>query len=147
MKFKFLNYISILALLSLASCKSVDVTGNNVKEADINYLQINKPTKDQVVDRLGTPTIMPDYSPNTWYYVYIKTAKTTWTFPSITEQKVLKVTFDNVGRVDKAILMENIHNNNVAITAHTTPTPGNEGSAIQEFVKNIGKFNKPKKKK
>jgi outer membrane protein assembly factor BamE (lipoprotein component of BamABCDE complex) len=147
MKLKLFNIFCLLGLLSLTACKSIDVTGTNLREADIQYVKSNSLTKEQVIDRLGSPTITPDYSPNTWYYVYIKTAKTTLTFPSIEEQKILKITFNNAGRVENAVVMENTHNNNVKTVSHVTPTPGTETSGIQEFVKNIGRFNKPKKKK
>jgi outer membrane protein assembly factor BamE (lipoprotein component of BamABCDE complex) len=146
MKSKILTSFFI-ALISLSACKSVDITGINIKEADIQFLNTNHPTQEQVFERLGTPTIVPDYSPNIWYYVYIKTTKSTLSLPSIVEQKILKLTFNNANKLEHAAVMDNGFNNNVSSVSHVTPTPGTDASPLQEFVKNIGRFNKTKKKK
>ncbi len=147
MKKIIFGFAAIALLFALSSCKTVNVTGNNIKDTDIKYLQNHQLTKDQVIEHIGTPTIAPDYSPNTWYYAYIKTTKTTWTFPTIVEQKLLKVTFDSNDKVNKVTVIDNTYNNDVKSISTVTPTPGTEESPLQEFVKNIGRFNKSKKKK
>jgi outer membrane protein assembly factor BamE (lipoprotein component of BamABCDE complex) len=143
----FIKAFFISSLLLLTSCKSVDVTGNNIKEADISYIKNNKLTQEQIVERIGSPNITPEFSPNTWYYAFIKTTKSTLTFPSIIEQRILKITFDNAGRAQDVVVMDNMQNNTLKSVMQQTPTPGTDESPVKEFVKNIGRFNKVKKKK
>lgn len=147
MQVKFLNCVSGLILLSLVSCKTMNVDGQIIKDADIDYLKRNALSEEQVIDHLGTPNLVPEYSPNVWYYVYTKTTKNNWTLPKLIEQRIVKVTFNNSRRVSNVSVIENGFDNNVGMASAITPTPGTEQSQVQEFVKNIGRFNKYGNKK
>lgn len=147
MQFNIFLCTALLLISSLVACKTVDVTGNKLKQSDIDYIKNNRFMQSQVLERLGTPTIIADYSPNIWYYIYVKTTKNALTLPTIIEQNIFKITFDQNGKTSFAEVLTDNHNNNVDIISKITPTPNNEQSSIQEFIKNIGKFNKSKKKK
>ncbi|MBN8511491.1 MAG: outer membrane protein assembly factor BamE [Rickettsiales bacterium] len=137
----FLRIISVISLLFLYGCKTVDVRGQYVSDEYINEINKEKPTKEKLADMIGSPTYVPDYSPNTWYYIQRSLAKRAWFTPTVQEQRIVKVTFANE-KVISAELLNNTQNEYLQAQSAFTKTKGTDQSGIQKFVKNIGRFNK-----
>jgi outer membrane protein assembly factor BamE (lipoprotein component of BamABCDE complex) len=148
-----MNYIKIIKLplaslyfiiaisLILSGCKTLDIRGQYVDDATLKRVENTRASKSEVENILGTPMMIPDYSPDTWYYVQRIVAKKAWFNPKVVEQRVVKVTFDNNYYLKEVIVLADSHKD-INIIGQYTKAHGTELNPIQKFVKNIGRFNK-----
>lgn len=140
------KFAPILLLLALAGCQTVYSRGQFVSNDQLDHLMNNKMTKEEVVNMLGSPTVVSDYSKDTWYYAQRSSRQRAWMAPKILSQRVVKIEFaDNITTEIEAFNDKNVQD--IVVAHGYTKSPGTEKNAIQSFVKNFGKFNKAKKKK
>lgn len=141
LKTGFSQLFIIIILLTLAGCQTVDVRGQFVSDEAINEINTNKLGKNEVIDMIGTPTYIPDYTKNTWYYIQRSFSKRAWFDPQVIKQRVVKIMFNINSKALEAVLLEDLQNENITAFGNYTETYGTEQSVIQKFVKNIGRFN------
>ena len=134
--------ISMFLLLILSGCQSVDVRGQFVSDSAIKQINTEKPNQEQLIDMIGTPTYVPDFSEDTWYYIQRSLTRRAWFDPKVVQQRIVKVTFAKNKKVSEAALVKDSHNEAIAAHSSYTKTHGTERSGVQKFVKNIGRFNK-----
>lgn len=147
---KFTVVMPIFCSLFLSACQTVDVRGHYVSDSLIAEINKGNLTQEQVIEKIGTPSYIPEYTQNTWYYMQRSLTKKAWFDPKVIEQRIVKVTFNQNNIATKAELIENSQKENINIQKEFTPTPGTELNGVQKFVKNMGRFNKTtggKKKK
>ncbi|MCF8493862.1 MAG: outer membrane protein assembly factor BamE [Rickettsiaceae bacterium] len=128
-------------LILLAGCQSIDVRGQFVSDEAIKQINSQQPTKVELIALVGTPTYVPDYSKNTWYYIQRSLAKRAWFDPKVVKQRIVKVVF-NGDKVQEAGLLSDGQNEKISSQSNYTQTYGTQQNGIQKFVKNIGRFNK-----
>ena len=133
--------IPTIFLIFLAGCKSIDVRGQFVSDEAIKQINSQQPAKVQLIALVGTPTYVPDYSKNTWYYIQRSLAKRAWFDPKVVKQRIVKVVF-NGDKVQEAGLLSDGQNEKISSQSAYTQTYGTQQNSIQKFVKNIGRFNK-----
>lgn len=141
LKTYFAVIISVFFLLIITGCQSIDVRGQFVSDSAIEQINIKKPNQEELVDMIGTPTYIPDYSANTWYYIQRSLARRAWFDPKVVQQRIVKITFAESKRVSEAMLLKDSQNEAIVANSAFTKTHGTEQSGIQKFVKNIGRFN------
>ncbi len=139
--------ILFLFTIILSACQSVDIRGQYVSDKAISDINNNHFDQYQVIDFIGNPSFVPEYSQNTWYYIQRSQTKRAWFDPQVVEQRIVKITFDQAGIAKNAELVEGGHMDNIALKGDVTPTPGTEENGLQKFVKNIGRFTKSSSKK
>lgn len=140
----------IAILLAISNCQVIESRGQYVENSLLPMLENSKLSKNAVEDLIGTATIIPNYSPNTWYYVHRSLSKRAWFNPKVLEQRIIKITFNNNDIVDEVLVLNNSHKNDINIVNECTKTYGTELNSVQKFVRNIGRFNQTtegKKKK
>lgn len=141
---------TILMLLALSNCQTIESRGQAIDDSTLLTIKGKGLSKSEVRDLIGTPTIIPDYTPNTWYYVHRSLSRRAWFEPKVIEQKIVKITFNQNGNSQEVIVLNDIHQDNLKIANECTKTYGTELNGLQKFVRNIGRFNKTtegKKKK
>jgi outer membrane protein assembly factor BamE (lipoprotein component of BamABCDE complex) len=138
----FALIISSFLLLILTGCQSVDVRGQFVSDSAIAEINATKPNQEQLVNMVGTPTYVPDYSENTWYYIQRSLTRRAWLEPKVVQQRIVKIDFSKDKKVLEAVLLKNSQDEFVKANSSYTKTQGTEQSGVQKFVKNIGRFNK-----
>ena len=105
-------------------------------------------TKNDITEMLGLPTIVPNYTENVWYYASRSMERKIWTKPKIESQRIVMIKFDTSDNVQEVEVFDNSHSHDVRVISEYTKSVGNESNAVQQFVKNFGRFNKaPKSKK
>ncbi|WHA06947.1 outer membrane protein assembly factor BamE [Candidatus Megaera polyxenophila] len=132
----------MVIFILLSGCQSIDVRGQFVSDNAIEEINSRKLTQDEIIDLIGTPTYIPEYSHNTWYYIQRSLAKRAWFEPKVVEQRIVKISFNDNRKLLGASLLQDIHNENVNIESKYTKAHGTEQGSLQKFVKNIGRFNK-----
>jgi outer membrane protein assembly factor BamE (lipoprotein component of BamABCDE complex) len=133
--------VPTIFLILLAGCQSIDVRGQFVSDEAIKQINSQHPNKVELVGLVGTPTYIPDYSKNTWYYIQLSLAKRAWFDPKVVKQRIVKVVF-NGDKVQEAGLLSDGQNEKISSQSAYTQTYGTQQNGIQKFVKNIGRFNK-----
>ena len=132
--------------LSLTNCRSTRIIGNNAKESEIGKLEINISTQEDVSRVLGSPTIKPEFTKGTWYYVYRVIQPSAILDPTVKEQRVVKISFNDKKLLSKVEILED-GQQEVLIDKDSTHVYGTESNSMQDFVKNFGRFNKISSKK
>ncbi|GAA5252077.1 outer membrane protein assembly factor BamE [Candidatus Rickettsia kedanie] len=139
----FITYIfSILAFFSLSGCKTIENRGQSIDDSALVKLESKKLNKTEVVELIGTPTMVPEYSQNTWYYVERVMSQRAWLNPKIEKQKIVKITFDANNAMQAVVVIDDSHRQDIETVREYTRTYGTELNGLQKFVKNLGRFNK-----
>ena len=139
----FITYIfSILAFFSLSGCKTIENRGQSIDDSALVKLESKKINKTEVVELIGTPTMVPEYSQNTWYYVERVMSQRAWLNPKIEKQKIVKITFDANNFMQEVVVIDDSHRQDIETVREYTRTYGTELNGLQKFVKNLGRFNK-----
>ncbi|WP_032139015.1 outer membrane protein assembly factor BamE [Rickettsia tamurae] len=139
----FITYIfSILAFFSLSGCKTIENRGQSIDDSALVKLEYKKLNKAEVVELIGTPTMVPEYSQNTWYYVERVMSQRAWLNPKIEKQKIVKITFDTNNFIQEVVVIDDSHRQDIETVREYTRTYGTELNGLQKFVKNLGRFNK-----
>ncbi|MGX6960842.1 MAG: outer membrane protein assembly factor BamE [Rickettsia endosymbiont of Pentastiridius leporinus] len=142
MKF-FLTLISaIFILFSLNGCQTIETRGQAIEDFTLKELESKKLSKTEVISLIGTPTMVPEYSQDTWYYVERVMSQRAWLNPKIVKQRIVKITFDNRSFMQGIEVINDSHRQDLEVVSEYTKTYGTELNGLQKFVKNLGRFNK-----
>ena len=140
-----LSLVSGIAILSTACTPNIHTRGNLVPESKIEKVDLNTTSQFEISELFGPPTIIAPFNDDTgaatWYYAGHVTEQMGVFKHEVTERKILKVDFDDLGRVSA---IENIDPNDardIEFVSRKTKTAGKEFTALQQLVGNVGKFN------
>ena len=83
-------------LFLLSSCsQSQVVDGQYPPQYNLKEIIVGDHSKDDVLDILGTPSTIPSFDKNKWFYIEITREKIAFLKPKLISQKVLQIDFDN----------------------------------------------------
>lgn len=139
-----MRHIAVCVFLSLAvaACTPTQaVRGNIVEEYRLSEVVPGISTRQNVLVSLGSPTTQAPFDDNIWYYIGQKMEKTGIFDPEVVEEKIVVVTFDEEGVVQTAEAVD-ASRIDIPRVRDKTPTGGNEVTAIQQLMGNLGKFNR-----
>ena len=138
---KILMLFSIM--IGLSSCQIKSNHGNQIPEDEVHKLRTSGATKEDVIQKFGTPTVASMYGQENWFYISRKQYYRAFFSPQVASQQIIQISFDG-NKLDKVTLLED-SNNNVMLVREVTPTEGQNVSFMRDFVNNIGKFGRKKK--
>ncbi len=115
--------------------------GNLLQDYQLTEVVPGQDTRTEVLRKLGSPTTKAPFDDNIWYYLGQETEKRGILDPEVTNERVVAVTFNEEGIVSD---VQDIDNERVDLPyiRRKTPTTGNEITVMQQFLGNLGKFNK-----
>jgi len=134
--------VATLAAMALAGCTvSEDQRGHLPDPDQLAEIKPGTTTKEQVVKILGSPSSVSAFNDDTWYYISRKTKQVAFLSPTVLDQQVYIVDFDDRGVVKD--LGHRTMEDGAAITPApgATPAPGRELTFIEQLLGNIGRFN------
>ena len=131
-----------LSLFVLSGCQTIETRGQFVDDNLLPQLENKRLSKAEVENLIGSPTIIPDYTSNTWYYIERTLSRRAWFRPKVMQQRVVKVIFNDHDIIKEVIVLNDSHKEDINIISEYTKTYGTELNGIQKFVRNIGRFNK-----
>jgi outer membrane protein assembly factor BamE (lipoprotein component of BamABCDE complex) len=97
-------------------------------------------TKETIQDRLGTPTQMATFDPNTWYYISATESLVAWHAPRIVKQSVIAIQFDADGKVKDVKRMDDVRPRQFAMVQRITATRGRTLSFWEQMFGNVGRL-------
>jgi outer membrane protein assembly factor BamE (lipoprotein component of BamABCDE complex) len=134
----------LAACVTLGACNpTVDQRGWIFDDEAIEQIRIGGSNRSDVAQLLGSPTSMGPFGDESWYYISRKTRQWSFFEPTVTEQNVVVVEFDQVGYVSQLRRYDLADGKPVNPVDRRTPTPGKELSFIEQLIGNVGRFNRP----
>jgi outer membrane protein assembly factor BamE (lipoprotein component of BamABCDE complex) len=139
--------LAIAAGALTAACTPVLHTrGNLVTAEQMAQLTPQKTTRTEVLSLLGTPTAKAPLDDSIWIYVGEETQGRTFRHDAVAARMVTELTFDANGVLQTIVTKDETaaSDDDVVMLKRTTPTAGAQMNAVQQFVGNVGRFNKKK---
>ncbi len=135
-------FLALLAGMALSACTPVMATrGNFLEDDQLRGVQIGVSTKDEIQQKLGTPTTTDPFNKNKWFYIGEKTSTKAFFDPKIQARRVIVMQFDDNGFLQSANELDEKSGKQIEIVKKVTPAPGREMNAFEQFLSNLGKFN------
>ncbi len=139
----FLRFFLVFFVCFIGGCKSMSNHGNYIDDDVLSKINKENPSKDKLVELIGSPTYTPREGGNVWYYIQRVQSQRLWFKPKVQEQRVVKVIFDK-NKVKLAELMHNLHDESISVVGSGTNPIGAKSGSAKKFFKNLGRFNKGK---
>lgn len=135
---------TLLSAALLAGCIGTrDHRGAVVDTELVTAIQVGTDNKQSVEGLLGRPTFTGQFGENDWYYVSRDTKTVAFRNPSLLDQTVLHIKFDQAGNV---VAVQQTGKQLVARinpVNDKTPTLGRQRSILQDIFGNIGTVGAP----
>ena len=130
------------AVTMLGGCVSIhDHRGAVIDPQLVSAIQPGVDNKDSVARMLGRPTFTGEFGDNDWYYVSRDTSTLAFRNPTVTQQTVLHVIFDQSGNVSSIQKTGKELVAKIDPVSKKTPTLGRRRSFFEDLFGNIGTVN------
>ena len=136
-----------LGALALVGCARIEYRGNLPDPEVLASIQPGKHTRDDVTQKLGSPSSIAVFDDVTWLYISQQTETKAFFETKIVDRQVVVVTFDKNGVVNDVRKLSKEDGRNISHVERVTPTAGNELTFMDQLVGNFGRFNKGDKDK
>lgn len=131
-------------LLLTTGCITKTNTGGYVNDIDFKEeVAIGMTTRDQVAERLGSPSAQSTFGPETWYYISNKQETVAFFESEITDQRITSVEFDQNGVVSGIKKLSRKDALEFDSVSRVTPTEGRSMTIVEQLLGNVGRFNSP----
>jgi outer membrane protein assembly factor BamE (lipoprotein component of BamABCDE complex) len=138
---KTLIFLGFCTLLGAQACTpTIANRGNMVTDEQIDEVITGFHTRSDVLRFMGSPTTIAPFDENVWYYVGQETAKKGILDPKVVNERIVKVEFDESGRVIDVADLDTARAD-IPVARDKTPTHGNEMTFMQQLLGNMGRFN------
>ena len=134
---------SLLLAVVMAACSpTIREHGQKLDEDAIARIHPGVTAREEVLRLMGSPTTVAAFDGNAWLYVNQKMAHKAFFRPELVDQKVVIVRFDERGIVTRIETRGLDEARSIEPVADATPTMGNELTIWEQFIGNIGRFNR-----
>ena len=140
-KWRGLQPAVLLSAVMLTGCSiSEDQRGNLPDPEKLAQLQPGNTTKEQVVRILGSPSSASTFDDNVWYYISRRVKQVAFFSPTVLDQQVYIVDFDDKGVVKDLGHKTLADSRSITPAPGATPAPGRELSFMEQLLGNVGRF-------
>ena len=141
MKYVIKKYLFIALVFLLASCSPVvENRGYVFDEKLLDQIKVNETISNDVMDILGSPSTTSAIDASTWYYIYSKAETVAFYHPTVTDRRVLAVSFDDDNKVNNLKYYGLEEGKIISYVDRTTPTRGRELTVLQQLFGNLGRL-------
>jgi outer membrane protein assembly factor BamE (lipoprotein component of BamABCDE complex) len=136
-----LRPLAVAFAILVAGCTiSEDQRGNLPDPDKLAEVHPGTTTKTEVVKILGSPSSASTFDDQVWYYISRKTKQVAFLSPTVLDQQVYIVDFDDKGVVKDVAHKTLADAENISPAPGATPSPGRELSFMEQLIGNIGRF-------
>ena len=141
MKYVIKKYLFIALVFLSASCSPiVENRGYVFDEKLLDQIKVNETISNDVMDILGSPSTTSAIDASTWYYIYSKAETVAFYHPTVTDRRVLAVSFDDDNKVNNLKYYGLEEGKIISYVDRTTPTRGRELTILQQLFGNLGRL-------
>lgn len=135
--------IALLICIMVSACIPARVMNRGHVDAmdRLSQISIGNTTRDEVFDKLGSPSLKNNYGDETWFYINERKEAVAFLKPTIKDQNVTRIVFDTNGLVREVNHYGLKDSRNVAVAKEITPTEGHELGFMEQILGNVGRFN------
>ena len=127
----------VLSLALASGCAPrVQNLGNAPTARALDQVKVGTSQAD-VTAALGSPSSTGTFDPRIWYYISQKTETMAFFKPTVTEQKVIEIKFDNAGSVENIKEYTLANAQDVSLVSAETPTIGREPGLIKTIYNTL----------
>ncbi len=144
-----LPLVAFCAFLAVAGCSpKIETRGHLLEPEKVSDIKVGISTREDVLNKIGSPTQVSTFDENTWLYVGRRTEQYSFLDPKTVESKAIEIRFDEVGIVTAVNELDPSGARNVTPVARSTPTYGHDMTFVEQIVGNLGsRVGKDSKKK
>ena len=141
MKYVIKKYLFVMLILLTTSCSPiVENRGYVFDEKLLHQIKVNETISNDVMDILGSPSTTSAIDASTWYYIYSKAETVAFYHPTVTDRRVLAVSFDDDDKVNNLKYYGLEEGKIISYVDRTTPTRGRELTVLQQLFGNLGRL-------
>jgi outer membrane protein assembly factor BamE (lipoprotein component of BamABCDE complex) len=133
-------------LLSAACAPKITTHGNMLPKHQIEQVKVQESGREDVQRLWGPPTATGPIDNNIWYYIGETDSQKGIFAHEVEKRQTIKVVFDEQDRVAEVTTIDPKLSQDIKIVDRKTPSAGKEYTVAQQFIGNLGKFNKAEKK-
>ena len=136
-----LAFAAVASALLASGCAPITAYhGFQAVEANPKDVQVGVDSKATVSERLGSPSAVASFEPNTRYYISAVTDQVAFRRPVTRKRDIVAISFsktnDQVEKVDTYTLKDG---RIIAYNGRTTPTRGREMTVLDQLLGNVGR--------
>ena len=132
----------VSGIAAVTGCaRDVEQRGNLPPQDKLAEIHAGSTTKEEVTKVLGSPSSTSIFNDKSWYYISRRTGQFAFFDPSVLDQQVYIITFDDQGVVQSIVHKSVEDGKEITPVARATPAPGRELSFLEQVIGNLGKFN------
>lgn len=135
--------LALALALGLAACEGQVVThGDPLDEVELARIQPGVHSRADVARLVGSPSNVPLFDANAWYYISNREETLAFFAPESIERQVVTIRFDDQGVVTAVEKFGLERGEKVDIVSRETPSFGQSPNMLQQMMGNLGRFNK-----
>lgn len=111
-------------------------TAINATPAEV---KVAEDTKSTVLERLGSPSAVSTFDPNTWFYMSQSVQRLAFHRPRVTKRDVVAVSFDEAEKVKSVNTYTLSDGKVIAWNGRETPTRGRQLTILEQLLGTVGR--------
>jgi outer membrane protein assembly factor BamE (lipoprotein component of BamABCDE complex) len=130
----------LAATLASAACApTVSKHGFTAINATPQEVKPGEDTKSTVLERLGSPSAVSTFDPNTWFYVSQSVQRLAFYRPRVTKRDIVAVGFGPDEKVTTLNTYTLADGKVIAFNGRETPTRGRELTILEQLLGTVGR--------
>ena len=132
--------VSVACAMGASACAPT-ITSNGFQAVDSkpSDVKVGTDTRSSVLSKLGSPSTVSTFDPNTWYYISQVTEQYAYYKPRVQRRTVVLIAFDKDEKVTAVKDLALKDGYQVAYNGRETPTRGKELNWLQQILGTIGR--------
>lgn len=128
-------------VLALGACAPITShQGFQAIESNPKDVKVGVDTKSTVMERLGSPSTVSTFDPNTWYYISQLTDRVSFRRPQVKSRDVVAIAFDKTTEQVASVNSYTLKDGKIiAYNGRETPTRGRELTILEQLLGNVGR--------
>lgn len=132
---------AVVFATALGACSpTINQRGNLADPELLSQITPGVTTRNDIEILLGSPSSITTFGDNTWYYIAARTETLAFYEPTVREQQVIAVDYDDNGTVTGVRGFDLDDAREVELVERVTPTSGKKLTILQQLVGNFGRF-------
>jgi len=134
-------FAAVACVLSASACAPItSYQGFQAVEANPKDIKVGEDTKASVTERLGSPSVVATFDPNTWFYMTQVSDQVAFRKPIVRRRDIVAVKFAKEDQKVEAVNTYSLKDGRIiSINGARTPTRGRELSVLEQILGNVGR--------